>query len=155
MEKPWPIERLGAVLEKSLKRLDPSGRLVEYGVWPVWNEVVGDVIARNAQPEKIRHGTLFVKVSSPVWMQQLQYMKETITEKLNQAIGREVVRNVFFVVGNVQAAVAEKPASGPPPEAAEAPARLDDAMLGAIADPDVRRAFKRLFTAHARRKTRR
>src|SRR5712692_9744759 len=99
MEKRDPIEKLGEVLEKSLKRLDPSGRLGEYGVWPIWNEAVGDMIARNAQPEKIRQGTLFVKVSSPVWMQQLQYLKETIVEKINRELGKEVVKNIFFVIG--------------------------------------------------------
>ncbi|HYY24156.1 MAG TPA: DUF721 domain-containing protein, partial [Candidatus Udaeobacter sp.] len=80
------IEPLAAVLDKSLKRLELSARLDEYGVWPIWNDVVGKPIARNAQPEKIRNGTLFVKVTSPVWMQQLQFMKEMIAEKLNQRL---------------------------------------------------------------------
>ncbi len=75
-----PIDSVGAVLEQSLKRLDLAPRLDEYGVWPIWREVVGRTIARNAQPEKIRNGTLFVKVSSPVWMQELQFMKEMIAE---------------------------------------------------------------------------
>ena len=92
------VERLGDVLGKSLKRLELATRLDEYGVWPVWNDVVGNPIARNAQPEKIRNGTLFVKVSSPVWMQQLQFMKELIAEKLNQRLGTQVVKNIFFVV---------------------------------------------------------
>jgi len=77
------LERVGEVLDKSLKRLDLAPRLDDYGVWPIWNEIVGGTIARNAQPEKIRNGTLFVKVSSPVWMQQLQFMKEMIADKLN------------------------------------------------------------------------
>jgi predicted nucleic acid-binding Zn ribbon protein len=63
--------------------------------------MVGDIIARNAQPEKIRQGTLFVKVSSHVWMQQLQYMKDQISDKLNQKLGGEVVKNIFFYVGEI------------------------------------------------------
>ena len=90
------IERLGQVLDKSLKRMEISTRLDEYGVWPIWNDIVGTTIARNAQPEKIRNGTLFVKVTSPVWMQQLQYMKEMIAEKLNQRLKTDVVKNIFF-----------------------------------------------------------
>src|SRR5574342_511278 len=97
------IERVGQVLDKSLKRMEISSRLEEYGVWPIWNEIVGITIARNAQPEKIRNGTLFVKVTSPVWMQQLQYMKEMIAEKLNQRLKTDIVRNIFFVVGQVNA----------------------------------------------------
>src|SRR2546427_10520687 len=105
--KDLQIEKLGAVLDKSLKRLELSPRLDEYGVWPIWNDVVGKPIARNAQPEKIRNGTLFVKVTSPVWMQQLQFMKEMIAEKLNQRLKTDVVKNIFFIVGRVHTENAE------------------------------------------------
>src|SRR5512134_2686653 len=101
------LERLGAVLDHSLKRFELSARLDEYGVWPIWNEVVGKTIAANAQPEKIRNGTLFVKVTSPVWMQQLQFMKEMIAEKLNQRLKSEVVQTIFFMVGRIDAPINE------------------------------------------------
>jgi hypothetical protein len=145
------VEQLGQVLEKSLKRIDPSGRLAEYGVWPIWNEVVGDIIARNAQPEKIRNGTLFVKVSSHVWMQQLQYMKDTITDKVNEKLGREVVKNIFFYVGEVTSSIAEIAATDTL-AAPQAPAALGEETLHSVKDPEIRRALNRLFAAHARRR---
>ena len=40
------IERLGDVLEISLKRLDLNARLDDYGVWTIWNDTVGTAIAR-------------------------------------------------------------------------------------------------------------
>ena len=151
MEKRDAIEKLGEVLDKSLKRLDPTGRLGEYGVWPIWNEAVGDMIARNAQPEKIRQGTLFVKVSSPVWMQQLQYLKETIAEKINRELGKEVVKNIFFVIGKVEAKAAGEANEKPePPVSSVSPLKLDEETLGSIKDPELRRALKRLFSASAR-----
>jgi hypothetical protein len=152
MEKHDPaIERLGNVLEKSLKRIDPSGRLAEYSVWPVWNDIVGDIIARNAQPEKIRQGTLFVKVSSHVWMQQLQYMKDQIADKLNQKLGGEVVKNIFFYVGEISPPAPGSGAKAFPPPPEPEPAVLADNVLASIKDPDLRRAFQRLFAAHSRR----
>ena len=147
-----PIERLGQVLDKSLKRLDLSPRLDEYGVWPIWNETVGPTIARNAQPEKIRKGTLFVKVTSPVWMQQLQYMKEMIVEKLNQRLKTDIVRNIFFVVGQVNAEtveIAAKPLA-PSSIAAEEP-RLGEDFLETVRDPEIRQAFQRLLKSYSRR----
>jgi hypothetical protein len=154
MEKHDPIEKLGAVLDKSLKRLDPTGRLGEYGVWPIWNEAVGDTIARNAQPEKIRQGTLFVKVSSPVWMQQLQYLKDTIADKINQTLGKEVVKNIFFVIGKVEAKTAAPAGeTAEPPLLSPPPSKLDEEeMLGSIKDPEIRRALKKLFTASTRKR---
>ncbi len=148
------VERLGEVLNKSLKRLQLAPRLDEYGVWPVWNDVVGNPIARNAQPEKIRNGTLFVKVTSPVWMQQLQFMKDLITEKLNQRLGTPVVRNIFFVVGRVETDAADgegQPAAQPAPEPREP--EIDEEFLKSLTDPEIRHAFKRLLRSYTRRKT--
>jgi hypothetical protein len=146
------IERLGQVLDKSLKRMEISTRLDEYGVWPIWNDIVGTTIARNAQPEKIRNGTLFVKVTSPVWMQQLQYMKEMIAEKLNQRLKTDIVKNIFFVVGRVHAETAEvesKPTA--PSSAAGQDSRPDEDFLESIRDPEIRQAFKRLLKGYSRR----
>lgn len=144
------IEPVGDVLEKSLKRLDLAARLDEYGVWPIWNEIVGKPIARNAQPEKIRNGTLFVKVSSPVWMQQLQYMKEAIADKLNQRLRAKVVKNIFFVIGGIDEAAGNQPE--PAPDDRPAAPAVDESFLDSIADPEIRQAFKKLLKSYSRRR---
>jgi predicted nucleic acid-binding Zn ribbon protein len=147
-KKTLPMETLGSVLEQSLKRMDLVARLDEYAVWPVWNEVVGAVIARNAQPEKIRNGTLFIKVSSPVWMQQLQFMKEMIAGKLNQRLRGEIVKNIFFIVGRIDAPAE---AAQSPQSAAEAAFKIDDTFLDGVEDPEIRSAFKQLLKSCSRR----
>jgi predicted nucleic acid-binding Zn ribbon protein len=146
-KKTLPMETLGSVLEQSLKRMDLVARLDEYAVWPVWNEVVGAVIARNAQPEKIRNGTLFIKVSSPVWMQQLQFMKEMIAGKLNQRLRGEIVKNIFFIVGRIDAPAE---AAQSPQSAAEAAFKIDDTFLDGVEDPEIRSAFKQLLKSCSR-----
>jgi hypothetical protein len=148
-------EKIGQVLEKSLKRLDLGGRLTDYGIWPIWNETVGSVIARNAQPERIRNGTLFVSVSSPTWMQQLQFVKEMIANKLNERIGQEIVKSIFFVVGNTgketPKAQVEKPPSSSP---SSPPVKIDESHLSSIKNPEIRDALKRLFTKGSRPRVR-
>ncbi|HUF40530.1 MAG TPA: DUF721 domain-containing protein [Verrucomicrobiae bacterium] len=152
-KKNQQIESLGAVLEQSLKRFELAQRLEEYSVWPVWNEVVGSPIARNAQPEKIRNGTLFVKVTSPVWMQQLQFMKEMIADKLNQRLGDEIVKNIFFMVGRIDTAEADSAAKTGEPQAEENTAlEANDEFLESIGDPAIRAAFKKLLRSYSRRK---
>ncbi len=147
------LERVGDVLDQSLKRLDLALRLDEYGVWPIWNDIVGKTIARNAQPEKIRNGTLFVKVTSPVWMQQLQFMKNMIADKLNQRLKQDVVKNIFFMVGRIDAEEEEletqslelhgDPATLP---------QVSEEFLQSIDDAEIRDAFKKLLKSFARRK---
>jgi predicted nucleic acid-binding Zn ribbon protein len=148
------IEKFGAVLDKSLKRLQLSPRLDEYGIWPVWGEVVGKTIARNAQPERIRNGTLLVKVASPVWMQQLQYMKDMISAKLNQRVRAEVVKNIFFVVGTIDTDAPEPDAKklGHPCEPLDV--KIDDDFLASVPDAEIRQAFASLMKSHLRRKRR-
>ena len=152
MTKKTPqIESIGAVLAQSLKRFDLAPRLDEYGVWPIWREVVGKMIARNAQPEKIRNGTLFIKVSSPVWMQELQFMKEMIVGKLNQRLNGEIVKNIFFMVGRIDEA---EPDAANSPESCEADENdhpVNEEFLQSIEDPEIRAAFKKLLKSYARR----
>lgn len=146
-----PVERLGDVLTQSLKRLELNARLEDYAIWPIWNEVVGAAIARNAQPEKIRNGTLFVKVSSPVWMQQLQFMKEMIADKLNEKLKNAPVKTLFFMVGRIEAP-ADEPATAAP--ATAAPRAVDSSFVDSIDDAEIRDAFKKLLDSFARRQTR-
>ena len=152
-KKSLPIESLGNVLEQSLKRLDLVARLDEYGVWPIWNDVVGAVIARNAQPEKIRNGTLFVKVSSPVWMQQLQFMKEMIASKLNQRLKGEIVKNIFFMVGRIDIHDVEQTDVPSSPHETSNAADVNEQFLDTINDADIRAAFKKLVRSYSRRKS--
>jgi predicted nucleic acid-binding Zn ribbon protein len=147
------LESVGAVLDQSLKRLDLAPRLDEYGVWPIWNEIVGNTIARNAQPEKIRNGTLFIKVSSPVWMQQLQFMKNMIADKLNQRLKQDVVKNIFFMVGRIDATTEEVLAEPRADQATQTAEReVNEEFLTSIDDAEIRDAFKKLLKSFARRR---
>lgn len=68
-------------------------------IWKVWEDVVGPGIARNAQPLRIKNRTLKVRVSDPIWFQELQFMESSIREKLNERLGREAVDKIEFGVG--------------------------------------------------------
>ena len=152
--KEFPLQKVGDVLAISLKRLDLGTRLDDYGVWPIWNEIVGEPVARNAQPEKIRNGTLFVKCSSPVWMQQLQFMKEMITENLNGRLRRDIVKNIFFIVGNIDFATSDAAPAPVPEPISTADSELDESFVDSIDNPEIRAAFAELLRSYSRRKQR-
>jgi hypothetical protein len=83
------IERLGQVLDKSLKRMEISTRLDEYGVWPIWNDIVGTTIA--AQPEKFAMALYSSKVTAG--LDAATGMRLML--KLNQRLKTDVVKNIF------------------------------------------------------------
>jgi hypothetical protein len=86
-------------------------------------------------------------------MQQLQYMKEMIAEKLNSRLKMEVVKNIFFVVGRVSAESLEEESKSPPQKLAESSEyRIDEAFLESIKDPEIKQAFKKLLKSFSRRK---
>ena len=65
-------------------------------IWRVWDEVAGETIARNAQPLWIKNGRLRVKVSDPIWLQELSFMEENMRNKLNERLGRKAVEKIEF-----------------------------------------------------------
>jgi len=61
---------------------------------------VGAAIAKNAQPEWIKDGKLRVRVSDPIWLQELGFVEESIKEKLNRRLGRKAVNRIEFRLGS-------------------------------------------------------
>ncbi|UCD72234.1 MAG: DUF721 domain-containing protein [Syntrophobacterales bacterium] len=94
-------QRVGAVLEKTLKKMSLEGKLKEHEIWNVWNNVVGEHVFHHAQPEHMRNKILFVKVSSSAWMQQLYYMSKEIVVALNKRLGAHVIEEIRFKLGEI------------------------------------------------------
>ena len=92
--------RLGDVLRAALGRLPEAQRLADHAVWSHWDAVVGPTLARHARPERLRRGVLVVAVDSPEWMQELQFLKHELRERLNARLGRSAVRDVFLVLAS-------------------------------------------------------
>ncbi len=93
------------VLKSLLSALPIAGRVKDYHVWEIWEETVGRDIAATAWPSKIQHQKLFVTVSHPAVIQELQFIKGRIVSSLNQALvehGAQPVRALFFVLGRPQ-----------------------------------------------------
>ena len=63
----------------------------------VWNEIVGDIVAKNTEPDRVEHGVIIVKVSSPTWRQELYFQKKEIIKKINNKIGKNVIRDIRFI----------------------------------------------------------
>ncbi|MBW1715367.1 MAG: DUF721 domain-containing protein [Deltaproteobacteria bacterium] len=71
-------------------------------IWKIWDRVVGKEIAEHARPSTINRGILLVKVTDSVWVQELEFMAETIKEKLNSRLRKGTVRKIRFKVGTPQ-----------------------------------------------------
>lgn len=72
-------------------------------VWTFWDRIVGESLARNAQPAAFKRRTLIVHVSSSVWLQELHFQKNELIQRLNQAAGSAVVDDIRFKIGPLPA----------------------------------------------------
>ena len=139
-------------LRRVLQRIDPDHRLEVYRLWTFWREEVGQAIAARAEPAGFRAGVLSVRVNSAAWMQELQFMKEELRERLNARLGADLIRDIYFVSGPTRREPEEKAAT----EATQATAdQATPAPIPRLSDPRLLAVFERIAKAHARRRPRR
>lgn len=62
----------------------------------LWDEVVGEKIARHTTPEKVAYGKLYIKVDSPVWRSELVYTKDQILKKLNNQLKGAKIKEIVL-----------------------------------------------------------
>jgi predicted nucleic acid-binding Zn ribbon protein len=89
---------LADALKAALARLPASTGLAHYPIWAEWSAVVGATIAAHARPERLRRGVLVVTVDGADWMQELQYAKRELCDRLNARLGSPVVREIYLVL---------------------------------------------------------
>ncbi len=70
-------------------------------IWALWDKTMGMAIAENARPAAFKGQLLVVQVASSPWMQQLQFLKKDIIQKLNIALGKELVQEIKFKIGSM------------------------------------------------------
>ena len=106
MKKPQPLR---SILEKTLKTLEIDVPLKTYTILGAWNEIVGESVAVHSQPRSIRNRILFIDVSHPTWMQQLQFLKPTLLEKVNTFLGEPLIQDIRFKLGKISPTIPAPP----------------------------------------------
>jgi hypothetical protein len=113
---PSPPTAAGVLLRTLFNNRGMEEKMREYRAWKIWGEVVGAQIAARARPSRIREDILEVVVDHPVWMQQLHLLKPDILSRLNQRLGGEVFRDIFWKRGRITPIEALSAPLEPPPK---------------------------------------
>ena len=149
MSKPKPI---GSILEDTLRGLEIDFQLKAYSIWGAWKEIMGESVALQTQPRSIRNRILFIDVSHPTWMQQLQFLKPTLLEKINTFLGDPYFQDIRFRLGKISPIV-----SAPPETESLKDEDLDRAtmnqietILEKIEDGDVRKGLREVLIKGAK-----
>jgi len=80
-----------------LRKFGIDNAIAQNNALNIWNEIVGNTVAKNTEPDRVEHGVIIVKVSSPTWRQELYFQKKEIIQKINNKIGKNVIRDIRFI----------------------------------------------------------
>ena len=95
--KPGRPERVGGLVSALFDRLRISERVDRATAIGEWDDVVGEHIARVAQPLRVRDRTLFVEVASAAWMMELTMMRRELLRRVNVGRTRGRIEKIVFV----------------------------------------------------------
>lgn len=150
--KKWqPPVRIADALASTFARLGVEARLREHEIFRVWPEVVGDAVARHAEPVSLKQGRLVVHVTDSVWLHQLSMLRRRLLEALRTRLGSPV-HEIALRIGEVAPRpVAPLPSTVPSPSRIPASRLAEiDMMLSPVGDEELRGAFRRLLLRHER-----
>ncbi|UCB53496.1 MAG: DUF721 domain-containing protein [Candidatus Zixiibacteriota bacterium] len=89
-------EKIGKVLTRTLKGLKIDRRVKEETTLLKWAEVVGERIASQTSPLRVKDSILFVRVENASWRNELVFLKGKIIKELNQSGRANVIKDIVF-----------------------------------------------------------
>lgn len=93
--------KVDAVLRSVFSSPKLRDRFSRYSFVTHWPEIVGEHIAQHAKPLKVIRGELYVKVSNPIWAQELAMLKETLLIRLEKVSSNTApIHDIRFVVSS-------------------------------------------------------
>jgi len=149
MKKPKSVH---SVLDETLRALGIDAPIKNYSLFGAWKEIVGETIALQTQPRSLRNQILFLDVSHSTWIQQLQFLKPQLLEKLNAFLGKPLIRDIRFKLGKISSPSLPPSQSPVWPKEPLDKGTLDrmDALLGKIEDKEMREGLRNILVKGAK-----
>lgn len=91
------MQSLKIAIDLMLKKFGIDNAVSQNKALNIWDDIVGKTVAKNTEPDRIEHGVIIVKVSSPTWRQELYFQKKEIIKKLNNSIGKKAIKDIRFI----------------------------------------------------------
>jgi predicted nucleic acid-binding Zn ribbon protein len=89
-------EKLGSVVATVLAERGYLSVCREYDVMRSWRGIVGDRVAAATECTNVENGTLYVRVTSAAWRQEISYLKQEILASIRQKTSCTTIRDIVF-----------------------------------------------------------
>ena len=87
---------MGDAINQFLKNSRLSGDIQALQIEEVWEKIMGKTVAKYTEKLKIYNKTLYIATTVAPLRQELQYQKETIKQRVNEALGAGSIREVII-----------------------------------------------------------
>jgi len=88
------LKKLGEILETFIEKNRNLERLKIFPIIAAWKEIVGENIAMKAKVYDFRKGELIIVCDDPMWRVEMELRKDYLVKKMNEYIGRELVKKI-------------------------------------------------------------
>lgn len=82
--------RLTEELSRLLHNLGSPNVEVVSGVFGLWNDLVGDQVAKHVTPIKLDRGRLLIEVDDPAWSTHMKFLEKDICTSLSHQTGTTI-----------------------------------------------------------------
>jgi hypothetical protein len=87
---------LGDAIQQFLKKSRLKGSVQALQITDVWEQIMGKTVAKYTESIKIYGDKLYVTTSMAPLKQELLFQKEKIIERVNEALGEKVIKEVVI-----------------------------------------------------------
>mgnify|MGYP001289467043 FL=1 len=89
-------KHLGDVIDKLLKAYNLEDKMKELDLLEAWPDLMGKAVAHRTKSIEIKNQKLLLKIDSSVMREELHIGKQVIIQRVNEFMGKEVIRDVWF-----------------------------------------------------------
>ncbi|MCX7816031.1 MAG: DUF721 domain-containing protein [Syntrophales bacterium] len=155
VKKHSTLKPIGEILSTIIKKRKMPLYVEQRELRVIWDTVVGPSIAAHTSPSHVKKGVLYVHVSSSAWLHQLQFLKNEIVEKLNEAYPHGKIQSMHLSLGEIPPVKIKKemPTLSPSPSLLfPRDQKLINECTRLIADPELKAVFKAAMIAEISRR---
>ena len=88
------VKSISDLLNMYLRREGLETPLLQKRAIDAWDNIMGAMITRYTGEKFIKNQTLYVKITNPALRQDLSMMPTRIVQRINQAVGSQVITDV-------------------------------------------------------------
>ena len=89
-------KNIGQIINDLLKQENLDVALDEHRASALWPQIVGDGINRYTIRRFVKDGVMTVYLSSSSLANELMLSRDTLIQRINEALGRDIIREIIF-----------------------------------------------------------